>query len=138
MLFAFTSSESGQSQSLPDSVAVHRAHSQWFDAILAEDTAALSAILSPDVTLAFPAGNTMPRAAFLAYLQSGQLVYDSAQHHELRIRVYDAAAIATGKSTLGYRFKGTAGSERLAYTAVYVRSRSGWRMVAWQSTIARN
>ena len=28
-----------------------------------------------------------------------------------------------------------AGTETLAYTATYIRSRAGWRLVAWQSTI---
>lgn len=118
-----------------DSVAVAQAHETWFRGLMAHDTTTLSPVLSADITLGFPAGNVMPRQDFLQYKQEGQLFYDSADHQELHIRVYAGVAVVTGRSTLAYRFKGTAGSERLAYTATYVRSSGQWRMVAWQSTI---
>ena len=77
----------------------------------------------------------MPRSAFLAYLQKGQLYYDRAEHHDTRIRLYRGAAVVNGSSTLTYRFQGAAGSERLTYTATYVFVDGHWRMVAWQSTV---
>ena len=134
VLFLAFASARGQAYAA-DSVAVAHAHESWFRGLLAHDTTTLSAVLAPDITLGFPAGNVMPRQDFLRYKQDGQLFYDSAEHHELRIRVYPAAALVTGRSTLTYRFKGTAGSERLAYTATYIRFNGAWRMVAWQSTI---
>ena len=135
-VFIGISSSLGAQRAASDSIAVVNAHQQWFRGLLTHDTLALSAVLAPDVTLAFPGGNTMPRADFLGYLQGGQLFYDSANHEDLRVRVYSSAAVVTGRSTLAYRFQGSAGSERLAYTATYVRSASGWRMVAWQSTVS--
>ena len=125
----------GAQASTADSVAVSQAHERWFRGLLAEDTTVLSTVVAPDVTLGFPGGNVMPRKDFLGYLQSGQLFYDSADHHDLRIRVYGAAAVVHGRSTLTYRFQKAAGSERLAYTATYIRSGGEWRMVAWQSTM---
>lgn len=122
-------------QASADSIAVHKAHTQWFDGLLAEDTTKLSTVLSPDVTLAFPGGNTVPRQDFLGYLRSGQLFYDTADHHYLRIRVYAGAAVVNGNSTLDYRLQGKAGSERLTYTATYILTGDKWRMVAWQSTV---
>ena len=125
----------GGQTSAPDSVAVHQAHDGWFRGLIAHDTTNLSAVLAPDVTLGFPGGNVMPRQDFLRYKQEGQLFYDSADHQELHIRVYSGVAMVTGRSILAHRFKGTAGYERLAYTATYLRSNGKWRMVAWQSTI---
>jgi hypothetical protein len=122
-------------QPAADSAAVHRTHLRWFDGLIAEDTTKLSSVLDPDVTLAFPGGDVMPRRDFLGYLQNGQLYYDTADHHSLRIRVYPRAAVVNGSSTLTYRFQGSAGSERLTYTATYILASGQWRMVAWQSTM---
>lgn len=135
LLFLAALAPLGGQANATDSVAVSQAHERWFRGLLAHDTTTLSAVLAPDITLGFPAGNVMPRQDFLRYKQEGQLFYDSAEHQDLRIRVYLAVGVVTGRSTLTYRFKGTAGSERLAYTATYVRSNGEWRMVAWQSTI---
>ena len=79
-----------------DSSAVHKAHLQWFEGLVAEDTTRLSPVLAPDVTLAFPGGDIMPRRDFLGYLQNGQLYYDTAEHHNLHIRVYPGAAVVNG------------------------------------------
>ena len=117
--------------------AVRKSHAAWFDALLAEDIATLEQLLARDVTLAFPGGNLMPRAEFLLNLKSGELFYDTAEHEETSVRTYGAAGIVTGRSTLGYRFKGKPGVERLRYTAVYVRTDTTWRLMAWHSTIRR-
>ncbi len=109
-------------------------HIAWFEGLLAEDTTIVSRVLSDDVTLGFPGGNVMPKTEFLSYLQSGDLFYDIAEHEAVKFRVYGASAVVTGRSNLAYCFKGNAGFERLTYTAVYVRTDGGWKMVAWQST----
>ncbi len=122
---------------LADSATVRDVHDAWFEGLLSEDTTIVSRVLSPDVTLGFPGGDLMPRETFLSYLQGGDLFYDAADHHALQVRVYGDAAILTGQSTLRYRFRGVSDSERLTYTAVYVRSGIGWQMVGWQSTTPR-
>ena len=116
-----------------DRDAVATAHGRWFAGILGTYDV-LSDVLAPDVTLRFPGGNQMPRAQFLNLLETKQLFYDAAEHHETEIRVYGDAGVVTGKSTLRFRLKGNADSERLAYTAVYVRTKGNWTLVAWQST----
>lgn len=117
-----------------DSAAVRNVHDSFFEGLLREDTTIVDRILAPEVTLGFPGGNVTPRETFLGYLHSGDLFYDSADHHELNVRIYGDAAILTGQSTFRVRFQGTSFSERLTYTTAYVRSDIGWQMVAWQST----
>lgn len=120
-----------------DAAAVAAAHNQWFASLLAEDVPSLDTLLAPDVTLRFPGGNEMPRSRFLDLLQTGQLCYDSAEHEESHMRLYGRTGIVTGGSTLTYRFRDHTGSERLAYTAVYIQTGARWMLVAWQSTIAQ-
>lgn len=127
------SSEVGLGVGQTDHEAVAAAHDRWFAGILGRYDV-LADLLAPDVTLRFPGGNQMPRSEFLGLLEAKQLFYDSANHHEKEIRVYGDAAVVTGKSTLRYRLRGNAGSELLAYTAVYVRANAKWSLVAWQST----
>jgi hypothetical protein len=119
--------------SATDNAAVSAAHASWFAGILG-DRVVLNEVLAQDVTLRFPSGTEMPRSRFLSLLESGELAYDSAQHQETKIRLYGDTGIVTGRSTLRYRYQGKADSERLAYTAVYVRTSGRWVLVAWQST----
>ena len=79
----------------------------------------------------------MPRAEFLSFLKSGELFYDTAEHEDVFVRMYGETSVATGRSTLGYRFKGQPDVERLQYTAVWVRTDTRWRLVAWHSTFRR-
>jgi len=116
------------------SAGIRAAHDRWFAGILG-DRARLSDVLAPDVTLRFPGGNQVTRTQFLTLLQTGQLLYDAAEHQETNIRIYGDAGVVTGRSMLRFRFQGKAESERLAYTAVYVRTSGRWTLVAWQSTI---
>lgn len=125
----------GAQVSSADSSAVSLTHDAWFRGLLAHDTTALSSVLAPDVTLAFANGLVMPRTALLRALEGGQLAYDSAVHHERRIRVYGVAAVVSGRSTLAPRVRNVLGSEHITYTATYIRSGAEWRMVAWQSTL---
>ena len=119
-----------------DREAVAAAHGRWFAGLLGSYDM-LSDVLAPEVSLRFPGGNQMERTRFLSLLQTKEVVYDSADHHATEIRVYGDAGVVTGTSTLQLRIRGTAISERLAYTAVYVRSNSKWTLVAWQSTLVK-
>ncbi len=114
--------------------AVRKTHDAWFAALLAEDCAALGQLLAEDVTLAFPGGDLMPRSDFLSYLGSGELCYDTAEHGDVLVRIYGETSVVTGRSDLAFRFRGQSGLERLRYTAVYARTNTCWRLVAWHST----
>ncbi len=93
----------------------------------------MSEVLSEDVTLGF-VDYVMPRARLLSLLQSGELVYDTAEHETVGFRIYGNAAVVTGRSNLAYRFKGNEDFECLSYTAVYMSTDGVWKMVAWQSS----
>jgi hypothetical protein len=123
-------------EAIPDELvpsSLKDAHSAWFEGLLTEDTTILSEVLSEDVTLGF-VDYVMPRARLLSLLQSGELVYDTAEHETVGFRIYGNAAVVTGRSNLAYRFKGNEDFERLSYTAVYMSTDGVWKMVAWQSS----
>jgi len=101
--------------------AVAAAHARWLAGILGRYDV-LAEVLAPDVSLRFPGGSQWSRSSYLNLLETKQAFYDSADHHEMEVRVYGDAAVVTGKSTLQGRFKANAFSERLAYTAVYIRA----------------
>jgi uncharacterized protein (TIGR02246 family) len=108
------------------------AHGSWFEGLLTEDTTGLNKFLSEDVTLGF-GDSVMPRARFLSLLQSGDLVYETAEHEVVGFHIHGNTAVVTGRSNLVYRFKGKEDLEHLAYTAVYIRADGEWEMAAWQS-----
>jgi len=109
------------------------AHNTWFEGLLAEDTSLLEGVLSDDVTFGWPDGGRGSKDEFLSFIQSGRLFYDTAEHEDVRFRVYENMAVVTGRSNLAYRIRGKKDFERLTYTAVYVKTERVWKMVAWQS-----
>jgi hypothetical protein len=136
LTFGCQQGEEAAEEATPDKIVLSElkdAHSAWFEGLLTEDTTILSEVLSEDVTLGF-VDYVMPRARLLSLLQSGELVYDTAEHETVGFRIYGNAAVVTGRSNLAYRFKGNEDFERLSYTAVYMSTDGVWKMVAWQSS----
>ena len=136
LTFGCQQGEEAAEEATPDKIVLSElkdAHSAWFEGLLTEDTTILSEVLSEDVTLGF-VDYVMPRARLLSLLQSGELVYDTAEHETVGFRIYGNAAVVTWRSNLDYRFKGNEDFERLSYTAVYMSTDGVWKMVAWQSS----
>jgi hypothetical protein len=132
-LFTIAQSNSDAKEKL---MAIHRS---WFKGLLSEDTVVINQVLSEDVTLGFPDGNTLSKEEFINYLGEGILFYDSAFHEYSKVRVYRNVGLINGRSNLAFRFKMEDGeylklTERLTYIAVYLFDDS-IKMIAWQSTI---
>ena len=133
-----TSDESIQPAGVPPNAAdeVRAAHARWWNALLDEDVVVLDTLLADDLTFHGPSGGTMTKAAYLDRLRSGRLAYDSVAAAEPLVRVHGVTAIVTGRADILFQSEGQPRTEGLYYTAVYGVDRpSGWRMLAWQSTI---
>ena len=113
---------------------VRAAEQQRFDAMVKQDVAALDTLLDEDLAYAHTDGETQSKEEFIEMIRSRHLVYESIEPSEVHVRMYDAAAIATGVSQMRVRSATGVSSFRIRFTETYVRSGGRWLLAAWQAT----
>lgn len=114
---------------------VHRAETQFFESLLRADRERLEGVLGPDFVLVdVMTGSEIPRGVLVELVGSRQLVFESVERLESRVRLYDDAAVVTGATRMGGRFGGQGFGAHSRYTHVYVRGQDGWRLVTAQGT----
>jgi ketosteroid isomerase-like protein len=104
------------------------------EAMRAADVKALAQIMVEDMTYAHSTGLVQTRDQLLQLLESGVVRYLSFETHDIAWRVYDGAAVATGRQTISLDSEGRAVTSRNRFTVVYARVGADWRCVAYQST----
>ena len=107
---------------------------QRVDALTHSDFAALDRILSDDLLYTHSSGVTETKAEYLGQLKAGTLKYVSVEHRETRVRLFGSTALITGKTRIKAVARGQELNNDLTFLIVYVKQKSAWRMVSWQST----
>jgi hypothetical protein len=79
-------------------------------------------------------GGEIDKAALLGVLESGQLVFESIEPDDCRMRRYGITALITGRTRMKLRYAQDQLKVHSRYTHVYVERDGGWRMVAAQGT----
>lgn len=105
-----------------------------FHAMIKGDLDALDGLLADDLTYTHSDGRTETKAEFLAALKSGRLVYERIEPKSVQVRLFDLAAVVTGRSHLWVRLEGKSVDFSIRHLAVYERRGGQWRLLAWQST----
>ena len=107
---------------------------QRFQAMQHVDVASLNRILSDDLIYTHASGLQQTKAELIGVLGSGDFKYESITVEDTRVRVYDQAAVVTGRATM--KIKSGQGEQlfKLCYLDVYVKQDGRWQMVAWQSS----
>jgi hypothetical protein len=111
------------------------AETRFFEGLLRADRAGLENVLGPDFLLIdVMTGSEIPRSALVEVVASRQLVFESIERLDSRVRLYGGTAIVTGQTQMS----GHAGEQGFRahsrYTHVYVRVGDGWRLVTAQGT----
>jgi ketosteroid isomerase-like protein len=112
---------------------VRTAQRQRFDAMMHQDVAALDTLLDDDFTYAHTGGKLESRKQFIGIIKKQQLVYEAITPSEVRVRVYDGLALATGRSEMRVRNSAGLNSFAIRFTEVYVRRDGHWLLTAWQA-----
>ena len=79
-------------------------------------------------------GSEITKSSLLAAIQSGQLKFGPIEPTDVRVRVYQRAAVITGRTEMRGQFGETPFTTRSRYTHVYVEEQGRWRLVAAQGT----
>jgi ketosteroid isomerase-like protein len=106
----------------------------WRNAILKDDTAAMSSLLADDYVAITPTGTVQTKDETLANLRSGHMRLTTLNISDRKVRFYGSAAIVTSTADVqGTSPDGTlSGSYR--YTRVYAQDAQGvWKIVSFEA-----
>jgi hypothetical protein len=113
---------------------VRAAQRERFDAMTHQNVAALDTLLDDDLTYVHTGGDLQTRKEFINTIRKQQLIYESIAPTEVRVRVYDGLALATGRSEMRVRNSAGLNSFAIRFTEVYIRRDGHWLLTAWQAT----
>jgi len=113
---------------------VRVAERQRFEAMLRQDAIALDTLLDADLTYVHTGGDLETKAQFVELIRSKKLIYESIAPSEVRVRVHDGFALATGRSQMRVRNATGVSSFGIRFTEVYVRRGGRWLLTAWEAT----
>lgn len=114
--------------------AVIAAHDARLAATIGGDVAALSAMMTDDLTYTHSSALTETKAELLAGLKSGKYVYREITPKDRRVRVHGDAAIVSGAAHVVIEPGGQRTEIDLYFTEIYVKEGGRWKMALWQST----
>lgn len=104
-------------------------------ALLKRDVAAFGRVFADDAVLVTPDGSPQTKSQLLADLKSGDLVIESSEMSDMKVRAYGDAAVVTYVTTDKGKYKGQDISGRFRWTDVFVRRSNGtWQIVSGQGT----
>jgi ketosteroid isomerase-like protein len=111
---------------------VARLADAWVTAELRGDTAFLENTLADDFVGIEPLGFMLTKPEWLARHQSGDLKYESISLDEVKVRVYDEAAILTGRQAQNAAYRGNSIPAQFRITLVFVHHQGQWRLANLQ------
>ena len=110
----------------------------WVHAELRGDTTFLERILADDYIGIGPLGFMLTKQEWLARHQSGDLKYEAFNLDEVKVRVYNNAAILTGRQAQNGAYRGNSFQAQFRTTLVFVRQQGQWQLASLQlSTIGQ-
>jgi len=114
--------------------AILAAHDKRIALTIAGDLAALSAMMTDDLTYTHSNGVEESKAEFLDGLKNGKYVYREITPRGRKVRVHGDAAIVSGPCHVVIEPGGKQTELDLYFTELYVKEGGQWRMALWQST----
>ena len=104
----------------------------WASAELRGDTAFLERTLSDDFIGIGPLGFMLTKQEWLARHRTGDVKYDSFGLDEGKVRVYNDAAILTGRQIQTAAYRGNRMPGQFRTTLVFIQQRGQWRLASLQ------
>src|SRR5947199_3338133 len=102
----------------------------WASAELRGDTTFLEKTLTYDFIGIGPLGFMLTRQEWLERHQSGDLKYDSLSLDEVKVRVYNDAAVLTGRQVQQAAYRGNSIQAQLRTTLVFVQQQGQWKLAS--------
>ena len=107
----------------------------FFESLVSSDADKLRKIVSDDIVLIdVMTGSEVSGSNLVEILQSGQLRFNSIDRLAFKVRTYEGIAIITGQTVMAGTYEDHQFRINSAYTHVFVKDDSSWRMVSAQGT----
>ncbi len=113
---------------------LERLETVWNVAHEQGDADALDGLWADDLEVAVPHMPLMTKAGALSFARSGRMKFLSYQTSEIRVRVYDNAAVVSGRLQRARSMNGREISDDWRFTKVYVREAHKWRVVSFHAS----
>ena len=133
-LFIFALSLSALAQGNKVEQAVLKLESEWVEALIKADAAALEKLYSDNLTYTQSSGSTDTKAEYITNLKAGKTKYESLVREDVKVRVFGNTALHTSKTNIKLISNGQPSSFAVKMLHVWVKEGSNWRMVAHQTT----
>lgn len=88
-----------------------------------------------DFTAILPTGQTVDKTQWISAIENSDTKYTSFVTSDIRVRVFEDAAVVTCLWSLRGTRSGRAFAQQLRVTHVYVYSQRGWQAIAAQETL---
>jgi len=113
---------------------IEQLEQQRSQAIINGDMATLDAMYASEWFYNRAGGDSLSKAAYFAFLSSGDVKVRRAVREDVTIRVYGDTAVVTGVQHIDVNLKGEDRKVDLRYLHVWVKGTGGWKLVARQAT----
>ena len=111
------------------------ANREWADAMVRGDAAALERLFHDELVVTTGNGSVRGKAGELKDAgPSADIKTYFFNTEDVRVRVYDSAAVVTGHAKWRINYRGRDIDNERRYTSLYVKEKGRWRMVALQVT----
>jgi ketosteroid isomerase-like protein len=107
---------------------------EWATAFIKRDAAALGRILADDYHIIDPNGSVSDKAQTIKDITSGDMVFESIQYDNLKVRVYGTFAIVTGGEVVTMRSNDGSETSSFRFTDVFALRLGRWQAVSSQLT----
>jgi hypothetical protein len=108
----------------------------WNEAHEHGDADVLEKLWADDMEVAVPKMPMMTKADVLKFARSGHIKFLSYRTSDIRVRVYDNAAVVTGRLQRTRSMNGQEISDDWLFTKTYVRETGQWRVVSFHASEA--
>jgi len=133
---AMPKTSSAQSTHDADVRELQRLETVWNEAHEHGDADALEKLWADDMEVAVPKMPVMTKADVLKFARSGRMKFLSYKTSDVHFRVYDNAAVVTGRLQRTRIINGQEMSDDWRFTETYVREAHEWRVVAFHASEA--
>jgi ketosteroid isomerase-like protein len=108
--------------------------SQWNEAHLQGDAAALDRLWADDLRVVVPRMTPLSKTEALSFFRSGRMKFRRYETSELGVRVYADTAVVSGRVRRSRERAGQMVDDDWRFTKVYVRTEGTWRVVAYHAS----
>jgi ketosteroid isomerase-like protein len=102
--------------------------SEWTIAERDSDVDGLANLLTDDFVGVGPLGFSLPKSAWLARHQDGDLTYDTIDLDERNTRIHGSAAVVTARQVAHGTYQGQPTPEEIRATLTLVKDHGNWRL----------